>query len=83
MWINEYLDRQEVVQAMAESKTDWEEAAIGQSFVCTDGSIGLLLADFVMAVRFTPDGQVLALGEGLVNELQDILVSEQGSGVHL
>ena len=77
------ITRTRIIDALAKLRQEWQQAVEGQSLVCVNASVGLMLADFVMAIGLTKDEQVQALGEDLVNELQGILVFEPGNnGFH-
>jgi len=74
MWINEYLNRHEVVQALTSIRKEWEEAADGMSLSAMQTSVGLLMMDIVSAIKLTSDEQMRVLGDNLVSELHDVLV---------
>ena len=81
MWINEYLERHQVVQALAGIRSEWEEASDGVSLALVPGSVGMLLVDVATAIGLTSDEQVQVLGADLANELQsDLVVVPGGNG---
>jgi hypothetical protein len=71
----ESITRPQMVNSLARIRVEWEQAADGNSLVQANASVGLLLADLSIAIGLTPDEQAQALGEDLVNELQDVLIS--------
>ena len=73
MWINEYLNRHAVVQALTSIRQEWEEAADGMSLSAIHTSVGLLMMDIVSAIELTSDEQMLVLGDNLVSDLHDVL----------
>jgi hypothetical protein len=78
MWINEYLDRNQVVQALSKIRAEWEEAADGVSLSQIPGSVGMLLADIATAIGLTSEEQVQALGIDLASELKNIMIPVPG-----
>ena len=71
----ESIARTHMVNSLAKIREEWEQAADGNSLVLANASVGLLLADLSIAIGLTTDEKVQALGEDLVNELQDVLIS--------
>jgi hypothetical protein len=71
-----------VVEALARFRREWEQAAEGESLVDIQGSVGLMLADLVIALALRPSVQVQVLGSELYEELQSILavIPENGKG---
>jgi hypothetical protein len=78
MWINEYLDRHQVVQALAGIRCEWEEAADGVSLVEIPGSVGMLLIDVTTAIGLTGEEQAQALGAELAGELHNVMIPVPG-----
>ena len=77
------ITRHQVINAPANIRQEWEQAASGDILIEVKGSVGLLLADLVMAIGLEPSEQVEALGANLVEELQGILTaSTSGNGHH-
>jgi len=50
MWTREYVDQQEIIQALATLRQEWEEAADGKSLELVEGSVGLILDDVMHAI---------------------------------
>lgn len=69
------VSQDQVVLALARIRQEWEIAAQGKSLIQVEASVGLLLADLVMALGFPPVERVQVLGQGLVDDLQDVLLS--------
>lgn len=78
MWINEYFERHQIVQALADIRSEWEYAADGASLAEVPGSVGMLLADVATAIGLTCEEQVQVLGEELAGELQGELITLPG-----
>jgi len=77
------ITRNRVVNALANIRQEWGQAANGESLIEVKGSVGLLLADLVMAIDLNPAEQVEVLGADLVEELQGILTATtSGNGHH-
>jgi hypothetical protein len=68
-----FIPRSDVVDAIAHLRTEWEQGIEGESLMDMKTSIGLLLADLSATLSFTPEEQVQALGQNLVNNLQSIM----------
>ena len=60
------------VDALAKIRKEWELTADGESLVDVEASVGLLLADIVVALGLPPVEIVQVLGAKLAGELQDI-----------
>jgi hypothetical protein len=73
-----FMSRQQLIQILARFRKEWEEAAEGDSLLDLEVSVGLLLADLAMALNLTPHELSQALGENLVDELQEILIPVPG-----
>lgn len=72
----EMIVRQDqVVLALARIRQEWELAAQGESLIQVEASVGLLLADLVMALGFPPVEKEQVLGPELAGQLQDVLLS--------
>lgn len=50
MWTKEYVDQQEIIQALATLRQEWEEAADGKPLELVEGSVGLILDDVAHAI---------------------------------
>ena len=61
--------RTQVIQALADLRTDWETID-HKSLITTKGSVGLILADLGQSLALEPDEQEAAFGGKLLSELQ-------------
>ena len=69
------ITRHQIIDALAKVRQEWEQAASGDCLIDVKGSVGLLLADLVVAIGLEPSEQVEALGADLVDEMQGILMT--------
>ena len=60
MWDKEYINRQEIIQALANIRREWEEAADGEPLEFVEGSVGLLLDDVARAIGLDQEKPVAA-----------------------
>jgi len=67
------MQTEALLEALAHIRSEWEQAADGQSLVEVQGSVGLLLADVVAAIGLASDEQAHVLGPGLARDLQGVL----------
>jgi hypothetical protein len=58
-----------VIDALTQIRQEWEQAADGQSLVDIQGSVGLLFADFAVAIGLTPEETRHVFGDNLSREL--------------
>jgi len=63
----------QLVDALAKIRQEWEQAAEGESLIHVDASVGLLLGDVVVALGLPPVETVQILGAELAGELQGVL----------
>ena len=78
-----FISRRQLVQMLARFRQEWEQAAEGEDLLDLEASVGLLLADLAMAINLTAGEMLQALGEDLVNDLQEFLVPNPGgNGFH-
>ena len=70
-----FIHNVEVIEALTHMRQEWEQAADGDSLLKVKGSVGLLLADFANVLRLTHEEQSMVLGETMISQLQDILVT--------
>lgn len=69
------VSQDQLVDALAKIRHEWELAAEGESLIHVQASVGLLLADFMMVLGFPPVERDLILGPELSDQLQDVLLS--------
>jgi len=67
------VSQNQLVKALTEIRQEWELAAEGESLLNVRGNVGLLLADFVVALGLPPVETVQVLGAELAGELQGVL----------
>jgi hypothetical protein len=65
IWVLEFIERPQVVQAIQKMREEWEEAAEGASLNKVKGSVGYLLDDFARLLGLTPEECAQALGYSL------------------
>ncbi len=62
-----------VVEVLAQTRAEWQDAAAGASLLETEGNVGLILADLVNCLGLSADEQARVLGQPLFNETRDLL----------
>ncbi len=73
---NTSLARSKVVTALADLRTNWENAAKGESLVGINGSVGLLLFDIVGCLGLTMEEMNVLLGTKLSSELNQLMATQ-------
>lgn len=63
-------ERTKMIQALATFRKEWEEASETKSLIMATGSVGLLLADIVHHLGFSPDEIAVILGRKLNNQVR-------------
>ena len=71
--------RLHLISAMKNLRQEWQEAANGSSLIVIHASVGLLLADVVMAVGLDTLDQIQVLGADLAHELDEFYHTEPGN----
>lgn len=64
IWVLEWMERPQVVQAIRTLREDWEAAA-GNDLYQVEGNVGMLLDDFARLLELTPEECTQALGHTL------------------
>ena len=68
-----------LISALKNLRQEWQEAANGSSLIAIHASVGLLLADVVMAVGLDTLDQIQVLGADLAHELDEFFHTESGT----
>ncbi len=76
MWINEYIDRREVVDALTSIRKEWEEATNGEDLSVIQGNVGLILVDVAEALGLIGDEINAVFGQPMIKEAQGLLIIE-------
>jgi hypothetical protein len=74
------LDRSRVIGALANIRHEWEVAVEDENLVDIQASVGLMLADVVMALELTSAEQILILGAELRREWLRVVVARNSNG---
>ena len=61
-WVLQYMDRQQVIQALKTLREEWEEAADGRSLFEISGNVGMILDDVVRALNLDEEETLIVLG---------------------
>ncbi len=61
VWVLEYIERPQAIQAIRTLREEWQEAA-GNDLYQAEGNVGLILYDVCRLLGFTPEETILALG---------------------
>ena len=64
VWVLEFIERAQVIQAIRTLREDWETAA-GNDLYQVEGNVGLMLDDIARLLGLTPEECALALGHTL------------------
>ena len=74
MWINEYIDRREVVDTLTSIRKEWEEATDGEDLLVIKGNVGLILVDVAEALELIGDEINAVIGQPMLKEAQGLLI---------
>ena len=62
-----------ISSALTKIRMEWQEAACGDSLLCIEGNVGLILMDLINVLEIPVDEQVTILGTELFDEMQSLI----------
>lgn len=65
-----------IIEVLAALRSEWENAANGESLVNVNGSIGLILFDMVVRLGLSTEDANVLLGHKLSTELTELMAAQ-------